>query len=136
MLRDVSLSEQTATKRLIELRCRGDVLPARAKVAGERVDEQQSLVLSRPQNTGTRCQRNPRGASGQDPAAARELLGSQYDSGLHLDNAFLDRASRPVVEAKQFANFVNQGVRATPQEELEALRSFAPHLVWQDQGLC
>jgi len=52
-----------------------------------------------------------------------DLLGSQYDSGLPLANDFIARASRPVIEAQQFANFVNQGVKATSQEELEALRT-------------
>jgi len=39
LLRDESLSESTATKRLIEIRARADVLRARAKAAGERTDE-------------------------------------------------------------------------------------------------
>jgi len=45
LLRDESLSEAAATKRLIEIRAKADVLRARAKVAGECVDEQTELVL-------------------------------------------------------------------------------------------
>jgi len=46
LLRDESLSEAAATKRLIEIRAKADVLRARAKVTGERVDEQSNLSLS------------------------------------------------------------------------------------------
>jgi hypothetical protein len=40
-----------------------------------------------------------------------------------VDNQMLARVSRPVVELTQFSNFVDQGVRPTQAEELEALRS-------------
>jgi hypothetical protein len=46
LLRDESLSEAAATKRLIEIRAKADVLRARAKVAGERVDNKPNLSLS------------------------------------------------------------------------------------------
>lgn len=45
LLRDESLSEPTATKRLIEIRAKADVLRARAEAATERAAEQQKVVL-------------------------------------------------------------------------------------------
>jgi hypothetical protein len=127
LLRDESLSESTATKRLIEIRARADVLRARAKAAGEHVHEQTELTLE----LGV-IMRRTLGRAAHEILQARQrriirllddLLGSQYDSGLPLANDFIAKASRPVVEAQQFANFANQGVRPTQSEELEALRS-------------
>ena len=90
LLRDESLSEATATKRLIEIRARADVLGTRAKAAAEPVQEQQNPVL----DLGAVIRRTLARAANEILMARQariqrlldDLLGVQFDSGLPISN--------------------------------------------------
>ena len=126
LLRDESLSEQTATKRLIETRARADVLRARLKAVLERIDEQKHLVLE----TGAVLRRTLSRTANQVLVAREnrilqmlnDLIPPQSESNLQCDNLSIARASRPVVEARQFSNWVACRPVPVPAEELESLR--------------
>jgi hypothetical protein len=127
VLKDETLAEKDAVKKLITVRATKDVQTARLEAAKQRTFEQTEFTLE----LGAVVRRTLARAANEILMARQariqrlldDLLGSQYDSGLSLSNDFIAKASRPVVEAQQFVNFVNQGVRPTQAEELETLRT-------------
>lgn len=135
LLRDESLSEVTATKRLIETRARADVLRARAKAAGERVTEQQSFVLE----VGSTVRRNFAHAAHQILQTRQvrirqtfdALLAPQLETGLMFTNDELAKVSRPFREAMQFLNAVRVNGTMNSEQELDALRKLPR--IWFDR---
>jgi hypothetical protein len=127
LLRDESLSESAATRKLIETRARADVLRAREQTARERIDEQKQLVLE----TGAVLRRTLWRTANQILVAREnrilqllnDLVPPQSESGLQCDNLAIARASRPVIEARQFSNWVACRPVPVPTEELETMRS-------------
>ena len=101
LLRDESLSEAAATKRLIEIRAKAGVLRARAKVAGERLDEQTELVLElisrHPANTVCRLImiRSQR-FRGRPPKQDSSLTGA-----IRVRLAITQRNSKPCVNSPE-----------------------------------
>jgi hypothetical protein len=136
LLRDESLSEAAATRKLIETRAKADVLRARVKTSGERIDEQKHLVLE----TGA-VLRRALSRTAYHILVAREnrivrllddLIPPQSESGLQCDNLTIARASHPVVEARQFSNWVACRPVPVPAEELETVRGGLPR-TWLDR---
>jgi hypothetical protein len=111
---------------LIETRARADVLRARAKAAGERVEEQESLVV----DLGLAARRSLARIANEVHVARmnrirrlfNELIPPPINHGQPFDNDTLVRVSYPVTETERFVRYVRPDAVTVPAQELETLR--------------